>query len=849
MKEIFAFLSHPNIPLVTHLKKVAEISGRIYNETYIKNANRKLLFNISQLIALGHDFGKFSSFFQEYILNINDKQALENLRKKRYNIIKNFAEIPDNNDLKDHSKISALFTYFLVKKLIEIKYSDSKNNFEVKFLPLISFLIVKKHHGNVLSFESDLRKDMFLKKGGYEKFFKLILEKIDFTIVAQFYAEETKKISLDLDHSKLIDFNEDFMLHYDSLIQDYSEYNEAILEKFGVEFEDISDKCVLNKDISIVDMYYFLFFELLYSILLDSDKKEASKSQYITTQLIDKEIVNTFVNEKFNIIGSTMNELRSDFYKIVDKNVESIDLSKNIYSITVPTGFGKTLASFNFAIKLMNRIESTQHLKYIPRIIYSLPFTTIIEQNHRVFFDVLKVKYDMQEGKSNNILLSHHHLSDIRYSSSQSEDDIRVEDALFYIENWDSQIIVTTFIQLFMSFINNKNKTLKRFHKIANSIIILDEIQAIPPKHYSLIRNIFFAMANYFNTYFLFVTATKPLLVESEECVELVEKNQNYFSNMDRIDLYLEHTHPETIDSFFLRLKQFIQERCKDKSAMIICNTIKSSKNIFSLLKNEEFIQNNFKLIYLSTNIIPKERLKKIDDIKSNPKNKIIVTTQLVEAGVDIDINFVFRDFSPISSINQSCGRCNRNFLSKGEVHLINLIDEKNKIEYNSYIYDNILIDISKNILKEYDSIIPESKFLTISNKYFERVHEKISSNHIISKLNLQNILLMNLKGISENFKLIEEDFEKVSIFIELDDYAKVTWKKYLENLEENDLLKRKKDFLYFKADFFKYVITVSKRDFPEFENLKVGFISYIPFNNLASYYDLEHGFTNSNIW
>ena len=92
-----------------------------------------------------------------------------------------------------------------------------------------------------------------------------------------------------------------------------------------------------------------------------------------------------------------------------------------------------------------------------------------------------------------------------------------------------------------------------------------------------------------------------------------------------------------------------------------------NSKIIYSSISEDKIIKNKFDLVYLSSNIVPKERIKRIENIKENPKNKIIITTQLVEAGVDIDIDIVFRDFAPISSINQSCGRCNRNFKDKGE--------------------------------------------------------------------------------------------------------------------------------------------------------------------------------------
>ena len=549
MDKSLEFLSHPNFSLTKHIKRVANISKKIYNEIYLKNSNKQLFFDISQLIALGHDFGKFSSFFQDYIKKVEDNATLEKLRVERYEILRNYPDIPPYNDLKDHSKISALFTYFLVKELISSKYSNVQDNLEVKFLPLIAFLVVKKHHGNIQSFENDLRKDLFLsgRKNGYEQYFSIILENINLNKIAPFYEKNGKIKGIS---KKIVDFKKEFMGYYESLYEDYKNFDSYIYEKFGVRFEDISQnkKDTISTDISINDLYYFLFLEFLYSIILDSDKKEASKTNYIEPFLIEEQIVNEYMKYKFNKKEGKMNELRNQFYDSVNKKSKKLDLEKNFYSITVPTGLGKTLASFNFAINLMNRIKQTKELNYTPRIIYALPFTTIIEQNHSAFLDVLTQKYPMDRGKSNNILLSHHHLTDIKYSDFQSEDDVRVEDALFYIENWDSQVIVTTFVQLFMSVINNRNRTLKRFHKISNSIIILDEIQTIPPKYYMLINKIFNALSHYFNTYFVFVTATKPLLVDSKNCTEVVEDSKEYFLKMDRIRLYLEYNDNKTVE-------------------------------------------------------------------------------------------------------------------------------------------------------------------------------------------------------------------------------------------------------------------------------------------------------------
>jgi len=241
------------------------------------------------------------------------------------------------------------------------------------------------------------------------------------------------------------------------------------------------------------------------------------------------------------------------------------------------------------------------------------------------------------------------------------------------------------------------------------------------------------------------------------------------------------------------------------------------------------------------------ERIKEIRD----KGVKILVTTQLVEAGVDIDFDIVYRDLAPLDSITQSAGRCNRNWRNeKGEVNIISLKDEKKN--YSSYIYDSILLDITRKILTD-NKVISEKDYLGIIEKYYYEITEKKSKD--ISKDLLNAIYSLKYKsedeskGISD-FKLIEEDYQKVDVFIELNNDAKNVWTKFELIKENRDLFERRLEFNQIKGNFYNYVISISvkaKNIPPEV----LGF-RYVNMESLNDYYDDKTGFKTDSealIW
>ena len=246
--------------------------------------------------------------------------------------------------------------------------------------------------------------------------------------------------------------------------------------------------------------------------------------------------------------------------------------------------------------------------------------------------------------------------------------------------------------------------------------------------------------------------------------------------------------------------------------------------------------------------MIPKERLERIRKIKgssekregneSERKRKVIVSTQLIEAGVDIDADAAYR-FRSMDSINQvAVGNRNSSQDQKGTVSIYILKDERK--EFYKYIYDPFLMDKTLDILKPIKGLIKESEFLDLNNKYFKAV--KMGMGDEKSKKNLAYLSQLSFQDLSKEFKLIEEDYPKVNVFVELDETAIEIWKKYQDMRMEKDFKEKIRKKMQIKKEFSEYVISAPKKFAYSLvgEDSEVGYISNA---ELPNYYDMETGF------
>jgi len=747
------------------------------------NLTQNKLAKTLEMLGWCHDFGKATTFFQEYIRETDFRKRIKLKNRKETH----------------HALISAVFTYYVLKS----KYYTSDSPLD-DVMPLIGYLVVKRHHGSLKNIRDEIRD--LVQDRDKQDILKKQLDSIAVGTVTELYKNVFSE-------QTFITFKEDF---------------DSILEQMT------RSRRVLWKFLKKGNLFPAIITSFCYSILLQADKEHASGISVKRHEPIPVNIVDRYRNVKgFNKPTTKINKIRNSIYKETTKCVESLDLTEKIYSLSAPTGTGKTLTGLAFANKLASRLRREQGFN--PRIFYCISFISIIDQNCKVFENVFETV--TRKKPTTDLLLKHHHLADTYYVTDENE--FKPEKGLFLVEGWNSEVIVTTFVQLFHTLFTNRNRSLRKYHRLANSIIILDEVQSLPHKYWLLLRKYLKTLSTLFNTYFIFMTATQPLIFQpGTEIKELCANNDQYFRQFDRLDL-IPCLEPVTLDVFMEQVSTDIKAN-PEKSFLVIMNTIRSSQQLYQHLKKSVCEK---ELVYLSTMVFPKERLNRITQICNGEERKIIVSTQLVEAGVDLDVDIVYRDFGTLDSVVQASGRCNRNFNEKrGLVKLFRIQDDRRF--YYSYIYggNSMLIDKTRQVLEK-KTRIPEHEFKELVEDYYQLVKQSMSNDE--AKKLLENIARLEFEEIQHNFKLIAEDYPKIDVFIEYDNKAVKVWKEFQRIQEIADPSEKRREFMKIKKQLRDYIISIPEK-FKENagyrESIDMGYLSKMMIEQ-TGVYDKQLGF------
>jgi CRISPR-associated endonuclease/helicase Cas3 len=527
------------------------------------------------------------------------------------------------------------------------------------------------------------------------------------------------------------------------------------------------------------------FYSYLYSLLVTSDviassyasekiesvKEHAEKWNNRIDDTIRESMINNFHNVDYNRqfessacvpseeeTGSLedINDLRTEMMKEASFNLTKSlkeDPSKRIFYLNMPTGGGKTNTSMKLALDIL---ENTG----VDRVIYAMPFINIIEQN----YDVIKDNFGLNEDKGE--IRKIYSASETIFSEASDDDksEIIMRDSFF-----DYPVICTTFVSLFNALIKNKKRYKYSLSSLANSVVILDEIQSLPLRNWTSLYYLINEMVENYNIYFIIMSATLPdfdnLKLSKDvkfnyNSVHLIKNPMKYFSHptFDRtqVDENVFEMEIDADDSSDVKdfLGEILDENFENdyNHGLIVLNTIKVSKWIYNCLKELKG-EYGFELDLLNSTIIPSEKQKIIYKINNMDESSryILVSTQSVEAGVDVSFDFVVRDFATLDSIEQIQGRCNRSRelnkrfedeTKRGKVYLTYL-KRKNRYDHE-FIYDKAELETK---IKETRSIIAENPNYDYKNvlNYYEKVSQHI--NHIQDKKE-ENFVFMDRNNI-----------------------------------------------------------------------------------------------------
>jgi CRISPR-associated endonuclease/helicase Cas3 len=707
-----------------------------------------------KLLVKLHDLGKYTQFFQNYLLDIK----------------------PIDFSLKQHSRIGGLTAYNLFKE------QDHKK-------AILLLYLIFMHHSKLTNL-TDLGSKI---NSRLECVFKKQKANIN-----PFLIEIEKELGVKQLANNLF-FPDDKQLR--------------LIRR--------TVKIWSKKEAAIKDYFCTNYF---FSLLIESDKLDASKTQ----QYHPTTLPQTAVDDRFGIpnklsvkevtSGVDTNGLR-DFcrYEVIKNLADPQILTHHLFTLTAPTGIGKTMIALDFALKLRKKIK--KNLGYEARIIYALPFINIIEQ----------ALDEYEKTLPDSKILAHYQFADLfgrdkdesknSNSSTENEEEENYQTKLMSLDTWQADIVITSFVQFFETLIGNQNKLLKKFNHFAGAIIILDEVQTLRLDQMPLIGATLFYLAKFMKSRILLMTATKPkifdlaqqnILEEEGEIVdtlELLPCYQKVFRAFRRtqiiplLDLELDG---ESSNEEFLN-KVFKKYWTPKRSCLIVCNTVKRSIELYEKI-HHFLVKNDYHnpLHYLSTNVVPIHRLKRIETIKNELKkfsSPILISTQVVEAGVDLDFDMGFRDLGPVDSLIQVAGRINRNNNPNKQNSPLYIIDFK---EANK-IYGTITSEQVKKALAE-KKMFFEQDYLALVSRYFDC----ISSSNRISFHEFKEIFYA-MKSLNYNlvadFKIIAESAWTSTVYIKLADDVIDYEDKHLQMVTGK--ITREKFDRNYKRDFQQRMITI----------------------------------------
>lgn len=617
--------------LATHLRNVADLMARAAEPYGLSAAAR--------VIGLLHDVGKASAEFQRYIRHSYSHPEDRSLRGSVV-----------------HSTTGAQMLWQIWDE--ERWYEEPQHCFDGDPQHTFEFMemAIFSHHSGLMNF---LRAD-----GNYDFLDRLAKEESDYVAKTEYFYRDV------MPRAELIE----------------------LCQQANSELENVLD---ITMDISPANNFVFyegMLEKYLLSLLVDADRLDTA--EFMSGQSL---AADTNAQALWPVFAGRLEERLASFprpenvgaariydsrQKISDACREFAAQPPGVYQLTVPTGSGKTLASLRFALHHAQKYQKN-------RIIYVIPYTSIIDQNAQVIRDIV----------GDSAVLEFH--SGVMEAEEGPGRETDMPLARVVSERWDVPIVLTTQVQLLNTLFSGSNTALRRMQALADSIIIFDEIQTLPLKCTYLFNGALNSLTRILGTTAVLCTATQPQLGESllEEPIilgrpaDMVDATglQDAFSRVE-FSMVASTVHDGlATDCITARdiAAQMLADVHAARSVLGIVNTTGEARAIYEQLKDlAATALDDVRLIHLSTKLCPVHRKALLRDINATlaaikagaSQRLIVISTQLIEAGVDVSFSVVYRALAGLASIAQAAGRCNRHGeQARGAVKLFELAEENLK--------------------------------------------------------------------------------------------------------------------------------------------------------------------------
>jgi len=646
------------VSLVDHLNDVASRAEHVV-PTDATTPDGESLRAVVETLAYVHDIGKATSYFQEYL---------------------DTGRSPDNELLRYHAPLGSFAAY----------YALDARGFTTETC-LAGFVSVAKHHGSL----PDVTEYVFDRA-----------HRRDGVTSGEQTPQERRQTAIARQIKDIGEGNTDVARE---VIQrasagngSWSEFQNGFLDLLpDIEATVATSGSVPGtREDALTESCYGLVLQCWSSLILADKTSAAGGPNDERAYAAERPSVERLEEHVAAIESSVVQDSdgsrdeRLNYYRsrarnaVLDSIPEFVDSNQNIATLTLPTGMGKTLSGLSAALAIRDHLGGE-------RIVYALPFTSVIDQVVDELEDIYRTD------TTGRLLTAHHHLAETTIQELDNDEDADLSDdvAGMLAESWRAGLTVTTFVQLFESLAGPTNRQSMKLPALRNAVVVLDEPQSLPLDWWKLVPRLVEMLTGQYGSTVIAMTATQPRLFD--EAFELVDDPDAYFEAVERVSYKLDpsteryiadQSEPKPYDGAADTLEDAVESGL---STLAVCNTIDSARELTDRIGGsgtldvgalyEAQLQDRDRsagidpeafadriqsamgrpLVHLSTRLRPIDRLILIETAKRLTERSVpvlVVSTQLVEAGVDISFDRVYRDLAPIDSIVQAAGRCNRSF-------------------------------------------------------------------------------------------------------------------------------------------------------------------------------------------